>query len=187
MLSNKSYNNKIDLWSLGVLTYELLTGEKPFLGYNSNDIHNQIMEGKYHLPTTLVASYKIISFINGLLQFYPEKRMDWEKIKKHPFLVNNVDNFHFIELNKVEGIDKNKVEINSKNSDNLLWILYKGKNINFNLDKFNINLKENKKKEIENNINENKVKNEDIQNVREEKKKIIEEEKKEVKRRNKKS
>ena len=72
--------------------------------------------------------------------------MDWDQIKKHPFLVNKVDNFHFIELNKVEGIDKNKVEINSKNTDNLLWILYKGKNINFNLDKFNINLNENKKR-----------------------------------------
>ena len=104
--------------------------------------------------------------------------MNWEQIKKHPFIVNNVDNFHFIELKKVKDIDSNQFEMNSKNSDNLCWALYNGKNINFNLDKFNINLNENKKKEIEKNINENQVKNEDIQKIKEETKKIIEEEKK---------
>ena len=41
--------------------------------------------------------------------------MNWEQIKKHPFIVNNVDNFHFIELNKVKDIDSNQFEMNSKN------------------------------------------------------------------------
>ena len=30
LLKRKSYNNKIDVWSVGVLTYELLFGRVPF-------------------------------------------------------------------------------------------------------------------------------------------------------------
>ena len=178
MLCNNSYNSKIDLWALGSITYELLTGEKPFSGENSKDMLNKIKEGKYNLPSTLVASSEIISFINGLLQFYPEKRMDWPQIKTHPFLVDKVDNFHFIELKSIKNIDNNTIEMNSKDCDNLLWILYQGKNTTFKVDKMNINSNENEKKEMEKNINENKVTNEEIKKVAEEKKINIEEEKK---------
>lgn len=30
LLKRKNYNNKIDVWSIGVLTYELLFGRVPF-------------------------------------------------------------------------------------------------------------------------------------------------------------
>ena len=178
MLFNNSYNSKIDLWALGSMTYELLTGVKPFSGEDSKDMLSKIKEGKYNLPTTLVASSEIISFINGLLQFYPEKRMDWPQIKTHPFLINKVDNFNFIELKSIKNIDNNVIEMNSKNCDNLLWILYQGKNTTFKVDKMNINSNENEKKEMEKNISENKVTNKEIKKVAEEKKINIEEEKK---------
>ena len=178
MMSHQKYNNKIDLWSLGILTYELLTGVKPFEGDDIKEIFNRIKEGKMNLPPTLVASSEIISFINGLLQFYPEKRMDWPQIKTHPFLINKVENFNYIELNKIADIDESKIEKNSKNCDNLLWILYKGKNTEFNFDKINIQLNENEKKEMEKNINENKVSNEAIKKAAEDKPFNIEEEKK---------
>ena len=96
---NKPYDNKVDLWSLGVITYELLTGQPPFLGNDIKEIYKQIMEGKFKFPGNLIASIEIITFINGLLQYSPQKRLDWSKIKNHDFLTKNVKDFTFIELN----------------------------------------------------------------------------------------
>ena len=171
----KSYNTSVDLWSLGAITYELLTGKPAFSEREHEKVFKLIMEGKYTLPTSMVVSVEIISFINGLLQFYPEKRLNWEQIKTHPFLTKDVSNFTFIELKSIADEDKKNIELNSKNCDNLLWILFKGKKLNLNLDK--INMKEVKKKEMKESIMDNKVKNEEIQKAIEEEKKKIKEEK----------
>ena len=162
--SERNYNNKIDLLSLGCMTYELLTGQAPLSGDNSEDIYNKIKSGQNSFPTNLVASSEIISFINGLLQFNPEKRMDWSQIKSHPFLNKNVDNFDFIELN---SIDKNQIE-KPENCDNLLWVFFKPKTSELILDKININSNEDEREEREErdereeteiniNINENTI------------------------------
>ena len=45
----------------------------------------------YSLPKNFKASIEIISFINGLLQYYPEKRLNWKQINSHPFLTKKVD------------------------------------------------------------------------------------------------
>ena len=171
----KKYNTSVDLWSLGTITYQLLTGKYPFIGKDHVEIFNHVMEGKYSLPSSLTASVEIITFINGLLQYYPEKRLNWEQIKNHPFLTKNIENFNYIELKGLKEKDKNEIEMNSKDCDNLLWILFKGKGLTMNLDK--LNMKEVKKQQIGQSIRDNAVKNEEIKKAIEAEKKKMEEEK----------
>ena len=158
--TNKKYNTSADLWSLGVITYELLTGTTPFVGSKYEEVFQNIEKGSYKLPKKLKPSIEIISFINGLLQYYPEKRYDWEQIKQHPFLTKNVEDFNYVDLELYSDGEKKEVEINSKSGDkdNLLWIFFKLKGLeDVKVDKINQKEKESLPK-----IDKKKVINEEV-------------------------
>ena len=198
--NERKYNTKADLWSLGVITYQLLIGYPPFNSYdNVLQIFQKIKYGKYKIPTNIKISVEAISFINGLLQFYPEKRFNWEQIKSHPFINENVENFHYINLKNIDYNDSNNIVMDTKNCDNLLWINFDTK-LNIGLDKIdqkfiNENIKKkddnikndddiNKNKEIEKNNNEDikkdnlEYKNENLNNKEQDNEKNKEIEKK---------
>ena len=86
---NTENSYEADLWSLGAITYELLTGLPPFEAKTSEEILKSIQEGKYTLPNNLKCSLEIITFINGLLEYNPKKRLNLEQIKSHSFLNKN--------------------------------------------------------------------------------------------------
>jgi len=135
--SEKKYNSKADLWSLGAITYELTTSTLPFYGHNLHQLMENVMKGKYSFPNSLKISLEAIVFINGLLQFYPQKRYDWDQILSHPFVVNDTVSFTIIDLEKIEIDSKEceKLQNDTKDCGNFLWILFKTSLKNVTLDK----------------------------------------------------
>ena len=67
------YNYKCDLWSLGIIIYELYFKEKAFKGKTEYSMINPIESGKIKLIKT--NDEKLNDLINGLLQKDPQKRL----------------------------------------------------------------------------------------------------------------
>jgi len=160
-----TYNFNVDKWSLGAITYQLLFGIPPFLAKNVNELFKEIMKGKYIISSNIKLSIETVTFINGLLQFYPEKRFEWNVLRSHPFLRNSVESFHELELDQLQldgEFIKKKIEIDSKDSENLLWMMFKLKKKNINLENMSMEFIQNdklkKEKEREDNMNKiNKI------------------------------
>jgi len=70
------YDVQTDLWSLGVLSYELLTGKLPFQGATEQAIMKQIRNGRidYSSPMWKVVSPQAMELVKNLLIFSPCKR-----------------------------------------------------------------------------------------------------------------
>ena len=44
------YDNKADVWSLGTVMYQMLTGDYPFGGRNIDDLKQNHAQGVYKVP-----------------------------------------------------------------------------------------------------------------------------------------
>lgn len=94
MLDNSTSGPFTDLWSLGIIAYEILIGGKPFDG-DSTELYNKIQTRDLKFPDFTDPVVK--DFIDKLLQLDPTKRLgfnDFFEIKNHDFF----DGFDFGEL-----------------------------------------------------------------------------------------
>jgi serine/threonine protein kinase len=94
-MSHQYYNRKIDLWSLGVVAFELLFGYSPFEQEIFQSLvdqnHGIVYELKF--PDEISASDEAKDFIMNLLEKNPGKRMEIDKALKHPFLQKVIKDF----------------------------------------------------------------------------------------------
>ncbi|XP_069869392.1 sperm motility kinase-like [Dipodomys merriami] len=85
MFLRENYDGcKVDIWTLGVLLYFMLTGKFPFQGINFSQIQVLVLEARYIAPFYLSAKGRNIIF--QLLTADPKQRPSIEQIIEHPWL-----------------------------------------------------------------------------------------------------
>ena len=131
-----AYDQKADIWSLGVVTYELLIGCPPFEASSYEELLEKIEKGKYRIPHQVILSTEAISFLNGMLQYNPENRLDVTELSKQYFLTRNVSTFQKLQLEKANmNMDLGKsIVLNAKKTleSNMsdIWSQFKQDNLN---------------------------------------------------------
>ena len=114
--NNLPYDEKIDVWSLGIIGYYMFTGDVPFKATNVYGLTNEIENGYIQLPTNL--SKEAVSFLLNMLQYNPSKRITATDLKQHPFLQGYIGNFSLLDLKKYSKLVKNgNLTINIKHAD----------------------------------------------------------------------
>jgi len=86
VLECKPYDKACDLWSVGVITYVLLTGCFPFWDKNNAVLYEKIRRAEYGWPAGLEISESAKDLIRHLIEKNPEKRFAAEQALQHPWV-----------------------------------------------------------------------------------------------------
>ena len=113
---DRKYNAKCDIWSIGVIMYEMLFGKKPFTGNNYNEVINNIktkqinfeMERNNYNNNYEELSEDSIYLLKNMLLREIENRFD---------VVRCLENSWFVSLKEFEDLDEDiNTDSNKKNS-----------------------------------------------------------------------
>ena len=86
------YNMKVDIWSIGIMTYYLLLGVFPFNAKNYENLIENIENKEFFFPLNkyeISLSKEAINFIENTLNLDEEQRYSSEELLKHNWLNNN--------------------------------------------------------------------------------------------------
>ena len=170
IMKNKKYDFKSDLWSVGIILYEMLFGHAPFKAKNIFDLMRQIDKNEIKIPRDTNITKDCKDLLLKLLKKNPDDRISWPDFFSHPWLdsvfkeredmlmeISNMNNFG--EMNEMMDNNTNSIFIqdtlntNSLNANSLNTNSLNANSLNTN--SLNANLVTSNKNSTFHNINVN--------------------------------
>ena len=83
IIKEKGHDEKVDIWCIGVLLFELITGTVPFQGKDIESLKSNILHLRISWPKEINKDAK--DLISKILKLDPNERITLEEMLEHPF------------------------------------------------------------------------------------------------------
>ena len=90
MINNTGHDEKVDIWCIGVLLFELITGQQPWKGSDVQTVKYNISRLKINWPKQM--DRNAADLISKILRYNPEERISLRNMLMHPFFTNYFPN-----------------------------------------------------------------------------------------------
>ena len=147
------YDKKVDVWSLGILTYELLIGIVPFVARNIKGLFHSVEQRDFCIPKEEKRTFRLseaaINFIDKTLNIDMNRRPLPEELIKDPWIMGKFNKKKLFSMKS----DKEIALVEKKTSFENFWKISEEfddnkNNMESNSSNNSINLKKKKKLEI---------------------------------------
>ena len=158
---DQPYDSKSDIWSLGCITYEMLTLRPPFRAESMEGLYNKVIKGHYPKIGDRYSS-DISEIIKMLLKVNPSDRPTCAQILKHPIIKKRLEFFKSnANFEDIDNIDEGVLLQTIRIPKNVLFLADRLPGSNYNKKKNEKNLPDIKFTEgnESNNNNNNKKSN----------------------------
>ena len=117
MINRKEHDHNVDIWALGVIMFEVLTGYLPFNAVNKETLEESIKKVKINWPNDIDRAAK--DLIGKILRYDPKHRISIENMFSHPFLTSVLPNpmDFLIKPNQEKDLDIYIISVDTPSSE----------------------------------------------------------------------
>ena len=137
ILYYQKYDNKSDLWSVGIIIYEMITGNPPYHVKNFYQLMKELEKGKIDLPEQYLKliSKELKYLLDKLLVQEPKSRISWEDFFKYSWIENNKlkDENQLLNIDNVTGTSLPILNENYYKSKNIFYEFKYDSKLNINI------------------------------------------------------
>jgi serine/threonine protein kinase len=120
ILDKKKYSIKSDLWSVGIILYQMLYGKVPFKSRNIISLTVEIHKNNINYKCDYPISILCINLLTSLMTIDPDKRITWDTFFKHEWfqhddILQDQNNLMEISFSNIPNLnnDTNESQFNS--------------------------------------------------------------------------